>query len=66
MAELSDIREQIFKNNDPKRIVIKLNTERLDSQEYRASASEVISEVFPNWELDDRVRFLAVAVWSDQ
>jgi hypothetical protein len=66
MADLSEIREEIFKDNTAKRIVIKLNTDSLDAQDYRGSAYRVVSEAFPNWESDRRIRFIAIDVWSER
>lgn len=66
MANLSDIRKEILENDIAKRIVIKVKTKSLDSQDYRASANRVVSEVFPDWENDPRVLFLAIDVWSER
>ncbi|KAJ5110333.1 hypothetical protein NUU61_001590 [Penicillium alfredii] len=66
MANLFDIRKEIFGSDDTKRIVIKVNTNILDSQDYRASANGVASEIFPEWERDSRVHFLAIDVWSER
>lgn len=62
MANLSDIRQGIFGNDDAKRIVIKVNTEILDPRDYRASANSLASEIFPEWESDSRILFLAIDV----
>lgn len=64
LSNLTAIREEIFKNFTAKRIIIKVNTEDLDSQDYRASANKVASEVFPAWESDPRILFLATDIWS--
>ena len=50
MANISDIRVEIFKNSKAQWIVIKvhMHTESLDSQEIRDSAYRVFNEVFPN------------------
>lgn len=66
MASLSDIRKEILEIDIPKRIIIKLKTGSLDSQDYRASANSVVSEVFPDWESDPRILFLAIDVWSER
>ncbi|KAJ5115417.1 hypothetical protein NUU61_001176 [Penicillium alfredii] len=66
MTNLSDIRKEIFGDNDSKRIVIKVNTKLLDPQDYRASANSVASEIFPKWENDSRILFLAIDVWSER
>lgn len=44
---ISDIRKEILGNDIAKRIVIKVRTETLDTQNDRASANGVVSEVFP-------------------
>lgn len=57
------IRQEIFKSNDAKRLVIRLHTDKLeDSDDYLASASAIVSEIFPCWEKDSRVLFLAIEV----
>ncbi|KAJ5542366.1 hypothetical protein N7535_004786 [Penicillium sp. DV-2018c] len=66
MDNLPDIRKKIFGDNDPKRIVIKLKTRLLDPQDYRASANSVASEIFPEWENDSRILFLAIDIWSER
>ena len=66
MASLSDIRKQIFGNDDAKRIIIRLNTRILDPQDYRASANNLASEIFPEWECDSRILFLAIDVWGER
>ncbi|KAJ5488274.1 hypothetical protein N7453_011728 [Penicillium expansum] len=66
IGSLSDIQNEILGNDIAKRIVIKVRTQRLDSQNYRASANEVIGEVFPGWENDPRIRFLAIDVWDER
>jgi hypothetical protein len=66
MANPTEIREEIFGNNIAKRIVIKVRTKGLDPQNYRASASTIVSEIFPGWETDPRVLFLAIDVWSER
>ncbi|KAJ5143316.1 uncharacterized protein N7515_002103 [Penicillium bovifimosum] len=66
MANLPDIRKEILGDNYSKRIVIKVNTKLLDPQDYRASANSVASEIFPEWESDSRIIFLAIDVWSER
>ncbi|PYH48568.1 uncharacterized protein BP01DRAFT_379749 [Aspergillus saccharolyticus JOP 1030-1] len=66
MANLASIRNEIFKDNDPKRIVIKLHTKTLDPQDYRASASKAIGEVFADWEIDSRILALVIDVWKER
>ncbi|KAH8435263.1 uncharacterized protein LDX57_012894 [Aspergillus melleus] len=66
MPNLSDIRKEILGNNIAKRIVVRLNTKALDPQNYRASAYIVASEIFPEWENDYRILFLAIDVWSER
>lgn len=63
MDSLSDIRKEIFANDDAKRIIIKVNTKSLDSHDYYvASANSVISGIFPNWGTDSRFLLLAIDV----
>lgn len=66
MTNLSDIRREIFRNTEARRIVIKVRTESLDPRDYRASAYEVVNEVFPGWEHDIRVLFLAIEAWGER
>lgn len=66
MATLSDIRDDIFKNNETKRIIVRVRAESLDSQGYHALAYKVINEVFPGWESDTRVLFLAIEIWRNR
>lgn len=66
MANLADIRKAIFGDDNAKRIVIKVNTKTLDPQDYRASANSVASEIFPEWESDSRILFLAIDVLSER
>ncbi|KAL4935429.1 hypothetical protein BDV06DRAFT_234319 [Aspergillus oleicola] len=61
---VADIRERVFQNNEPKRIVIKLKTNQLDSQDYRTSSTDFITQLFPSWQTDPLIRFLAIGVWS--
>ncbi|KAL4957114.1 hypothetical protein BDW69DRAFT_156945 [Aspergillus filifer] len=62
----ADLRERVFENSDPKRLVIKLKTAQLDSSDYRSSSSEFISQIFPNFHSDPRIRFLAIGIWTDR
>ncbi|CAG8365030.1 unnamed protein product [Penicillium salamii] len=66
MTNLPDIRNQIFEDGITKRIVIKMKNENLDSQDYRTSATKIVSEVFPEWESDPRILFLAIDVCSER
>lgn len=66
MRDLSDIREEIFRNNDPKRVVVRGRTKNLDAQDYRASANSIVSEISPEWESDSRILFLVIDVWSER
>lgn len=67
MANISEIREEIFNNNKTKRIIIRMrkHSANLTSQEIRDSAYSVANEIFPDWEHDSRVLFLAIEFWSD-
>lgn len=64
--DLAAIREEIFKNGNAKRILIRIKTKRLDSRDYRTSVYSLVSEIFPNWEHDHRILFLAIEVWSER
>lgn len=66
MANVSDIRKEIFKNSEAQRIVIKVHTQNLDSQEIRKSAYSFVDGIFPDWEHDNRILFLAIEVWGDR
>ncbi|KAJ5788979.1 uncharacterized protein N7518_005990 [Penicillium psychrosexuale] len=66
IGSLSDIRNEILGSDTAKRIVLKVRTKHLDSQDYRASANGVISAVFPGWEDDPRVLPVAVDVWHSR
>lgn len=63
---ISDIRKEILGNDIAKRIVIKVRTETLDTQNYRASANGVVSEVFPGQEDDPRALSVAIDLWDDR
>jgi hypothetical protein len=65
MSNLADIREEIFKDN-AKRIIIKVKTKSLDSEDCRATAYRVVGETFPDWECDSWILFLAIQVWGDK
>ncbi|KAJ5558770.1 hypothetical protein N7535_009351 [Penicillium sp. DV-2018c] len=62
----SDIREDLFKDDTAKRIVIKVKTKTLNPQSYLDSAKNIVSEIFPDWENDPRILFLAIDVWSER
>ncbi|CAG7956065.1 unnamed protein product [Penicillium salamii] len=66
MANLPEIRREILENDTAKRIVLKLKTERLDSQDYRTSAKRVVSEIFPDLETDTRIRIIVIDVWTER
>ncbi|KAJ5970339.1 uncharacterized protein N7479_000257 [Penicillium vulpinum] len=66
IGSISDIRNEILENDTAKRIVIKVRTQRLDSQNYRVSAHEFISEVFPGWENDPRILPVVIDVWDER
>lgn len=66
MTDISSIRQQIFKSNDAKRIVMKLTSGQLDSRDYRNAAKRILNEYFPDWEHDNRILFLAVEVFHDR
>jgi hypothetical protein len=62
MDTLASIHEKVFENSDAKRIVMKLDTNRLDSDNYANSAKTVLNEIFPGWENDSRILFRAIIV----
>lgn len=66
MTDLSRAREELFATNDAKRVVIKCKTKQLNSENYRASVNELVSEIFPEWEIDSRILFLAIDIWSER
>lgn len=65
-ANLSDIRDEILKSSMAQRIIIKVQTKILDSQDYRGSAYRIVSEIFPDWERDSRILFLAIEIWGER
>ena len=67
MASISEIREEIFKNNNTQGIIVRMrkHSENLASQEIRDSVYRVVHDIFPDWEHDSRVLFVAIEVWSD-
>jgi hypothetical protein len=62
MSNIAEIREQMFEKKDAQRIIIKVHTEKLDSQDYRFSAYKFVNGIFPNWENDKRILFLAIEI----
>ncbi|TQB69775.1 hypothetical protein MPDQ_001399 [Monascus purpureus] len=66
MSNITELREKIFERTEAQRLVIKVHTEKLDSHDYRVSASKFVNEIFPNWEHDNRVRFLAIEIRGDR
>lgn len=66
MENLIEIRRKLFENNDAKRIIIKMNTKNLNSEDYETSAKEIASEVFPGWEDNPRIIFLVIDIWSER
>lgn len=65
-TDLSELRQEIFKNDEAKRIVVKVRTESQDTEEHRASAYRAASEMFPDWERDRRALFLAIEAWGER
>lgn len=49
MTTISNIRNDIFRDGTTKRIVVKMKTKPLDPEDYRASAYDIVSEIFPDW-----------------
>ncbi|KAJ5365685.1 hypothetical protein N7517_008571 [Penicillium concentricum] len=66
IGSISDVRKVILENDVAKRIVIKVRTKSLDTENYRDSAKGVVSEVFPGWENDPRVLPVAFDVWDER
>ncbi|CEL11994.1 hypothetical protein ASPCAL15088 [Aspergillus calidoustus] len=64
MSDLSSIHEKVFENSDAKRLVMKFDTNRLDPHDYANSAKRILNEVFPDWERDSRILFLAMEVFQ--
>ncbi|KAL4964091.1 uncharacterized protein BDV14DRAFT_201113 [Aspergillus stella-maris] len=62
----ASLRDLVFQTNDPKRLVLKLKTAQFDSTDYRSSSAEFISQIFPNFSTDPRIRFLAIGIWTDR
>ncbi|KAB8259363.1 hypothetical protein BDV32DRAFT_159301 [Aspergillus pseudonomiae] len=62
----SDIREDLFKDDTAKRIVIKVKTKTLNPSSYLTSAKNIVNEIFPRWESDHRILFLVIDVWSER
>jgi hypothetical protein len=62
----SNYGQPLLEHDIAKRIFIRVKTESLVSQDYRASANRVVSEGFPDWENDPRVLFVAIDVWSER
>lgn len=65
-TDLSELRQEIFKNDEAKRLVAKVRAESQDTEEHRASAYRAASEVFPDWERDGRALFLAIEAWGER
>ena len=65
MSNVTDIHEEIFKDN-AKQIIIREKTQSSDSKDCHATAYRIISEIFPDWECDSRILFLAIQVWGRQ
>jgi hypothetical protein len=65
MSNLCGIRQEIF-NNGTIRLVVKVKTDSRDSDDCRSLAYKVVNEVFPNWDQDSRVLFLAIEVWDNR
>lgn len=57
MTTISNIRNDIFSGGTTQRIVIKVNTKTLNPEDYRASAYNIVSVIFPDWTNDPRPTF---------
>lgn len=66
MYNINEIHERIFERSEAQRLVIKVRTEKLDSHDYRVSASKFINEVFPDWEHHNRICFIAIEIRGDR
>ncbi|PYI25998.1 hypothetical protein BP00DRAFT_499087 [Aspergillus indologenus CBS 114.80] len=66
MSSTSQIREKIFEKSEAQRLVIKVHTDHLDSCDYRLSAGKIIDELFPSWQSDSRILFLAIEIRGDR
>lgn len=62
MSNVAQVREKIFEKTEAQRLVIKVHTDQLDSHDYRVSAGKFIDDIFPNWENDSRIHFLAIEI----
>lgn len=65
MSNLTDIHKEVFKGST-KQIIIRVKTESRNSEDCRATAYRTVNNIFPNWETDSRVLFLAIQVWADR
>uniref|UniRef100_A0A093V7Y9 Uncharacterized protein n=1 Tax=Talaromyces marneffei PM1 TaxID=1077442 RepID=A0A093V7Y9_TALMA len=65
MSNLSNIRKELFEGS-ARRVIIRVKTESRNSEDCRATAYRTVNEIFPNWERDSRVLFLAIQVWADR
>ncbi|BCS01968.1 uncharacterized protein AKAW2_60232A [Aspergillus luchuensis] len=63
MSNLSNIREEILKDN-AKRIIIRVKTK--GSEDCRDTAYRIVGEIFPDWKQDNRILFLAIQVWGNR
>lgn len=66
MSNIAQIRDKILEKTEAQRLVIKVHTNQLDSQDYRLSAGRFMDEIFPNWENDSRIHFLAIEIRGDR
>ncbi|GES66834.1 hypothetical protein BO71DRAFT_394623 [Aspergillus terreus] len=66
MSTITELREKIFETTEAKWLVVKVHTDRLDSHDYRVSASQFINDIFPDWENDSRIHFLAIEIRGDR
>ncbi|KAE8154052.1 hypothetical protein BDV25DRAFT_136197 [Aspergillus avenaceus] len=66
MSNISQIHEELFRNNETRRVVLKMRAQSLDLEDLRSSTYRVINDMFPDWENDNRVLFLAAEIWGDR
>ncbi|KAJ0421170.1 hypothetical protein BJY00DRAFT_112377 [Aspergillus carlsbadensis] len=65
-ASLSKVREQIFESQDAKRIVMKIKTRHLDSQDYLQGIKGILNDILPDWESDQRILLLAIQIYPSR
>ncbi|KAG2418678.1 hypothetical protein HFD88_001779 [Aspergillus terreus] len=64
MANVCEIRKELFKKNEPRRLILKTPTTHLSPEDYTTSANTLINTIFPSWPLDPRILFPAMEIWG--